>query len=275
MQYVFHKYVRNCSEEKSIYQRHEEGPRERTVHGQPYPDWRKPWIQRSGEWYSKLNIFVEKNPNADALYILQKVPDFNLQVAKEWWAEMKELQERQNQRYIPQRVDILGPNLAAMHYFTFRGAAVRLKNENNWISGNPMDLDLPVKFAEGYFIEAIDCSTFKKGGIRYEGIPNLGELNFLKWLSLQNNSHVDEWSLDKLAGQNGSTIEYLDIRGISFNVGCVYALARMPKLQVVLISDISDNLEIQAALSVLEMENPNLLIKVCSEEPPEQEDTRK
>lgn len=111
--------------EKSIYQREEEGQKPRLVHGHVYTDWRKPWIQRDGEWRSKLSVFVEKNPNPNVLSALSKIPSLNIQMIKDWWAEMKELQDIENQRFMKERVAALGSNLAAVHFFTFRRAAVR------------------------------------------------------------------------------------------------------------------------------------------------------
>lgn len=117
--------ARQYCENKSIYQRNEEGPGPRIIHGQPYPDWRKPWIQRQGEWKSKLSVFVEKNPNPDFLHAMSSLPDLTLLKVKEWWSDLKEIQEIENQKYIPKRVAMLGSNLAAVHFFTYRHAAVR------------------------------------------------------------------------------------------------------------------------------------------------------
>lgn len=123
-------------------------------------------------------------------------------------------------------------------------------------------MKLPEKYEKGYFVEAIDCTNFKDGGLRYEGLINFNSLNFLKWLSFKNNSHIDTWCLDRIAGQNGETLEYLDISGCNFTVGCVYALVRMRALKVLTLTDPGDNVEIQAAISYLEQDKPNLLIKL-------------
>ncbi|XP_061726228.1 distal membrane-arm assembly complex protein 2 [Cydia pomonella] len=256
---------RNYCQEKSIYQRDEEGPQPRMVHGKPYPDWRKPWIQRDGEWTSKFSVFVEKNPNPNILNALSKVPNLTMQDVKEWWASMKVLQEIKNQEFLPKRVAVLGSNLAALHFFTYRACAVRLKGKKEWITGDATNLNLPTQYEEGYFVEAVDCTNFLHNGIRYEGIQNFSGLNFLKWVSLRNNKHVDVWCLDRLAGQNGKSLEHLDIRGCNLCVGGVSALARMSALKTLYITDPGDNLELQAALSVLEEENPKLLIKAVTE----------
>lgn len=114
---------------------------------------------------------------------------------------------------------------------------------------------------DGYFVEAVDCTNFHHNGIRYEGIQNLSGLNFLKWLCLKDNKHVDVWCLDRLAGQNGKSLEYLDITGCNLCVGGVLALAKMSELKFLVITDPGDNVNVQTALSMLEQEKPKLLIK--------------
>ncbi|XP_028156391.1 distal membrane-arm assembly complex protein 2 [Ostrinia furnacalis] len=247
--------------EKSIYQRHEEGEKPRMVHGQEYPDWRKPWVKREGEFTSKLSVFVEKNPSPDIMFILSQIPNVTRQKIKDWWSSMKELQEIENQKYIPERVATLGANLAAVHFFCYRYAAVRLKGKTEWIRGNITNLTLPNTFTDGYYVEAIDCSDFHHNGIRYEGLENLTNLNFLRWLSLKNNKHVDVWCLDRIAGLTGKTLEFLDISGCNLCVGGVYALARMSALKMLVITDPGPDIKLQTALSLLEEENPNILIK--------------
>ncbi|KAI5637659.1 hypothetical protein NE865_09642 [Phthorimaea operculella] len=208
---------RNYCDGKSIYQREEEGKKPRMVYGQPYPDWRKPWIQREGEFTSKLAVFNEKNPSPHILNALQKLPYLTFEEIKEWWKDMKVVQEIENQRYLPE---------------------------------------------QGYFVEAVDCSSFHHNGIRYEGLANLAGLNFLKWLSLKNQKFIDVWCLDRLAGQNGTSLEYLDISSTKLCEGCVYAFARMPALKTVVIADPGDDIRTQAALSFLEQERPQLTIKL-------------
>lgn len=136
-----------------------------------------------------------------------------------------------------------------------------MKDSTHWIMGDATKLDLPSTYVDGYFVEAIDCTNFLHNGIRYEGLENLSGLNFLKWLNLKNNKHVDVWCLDRIAGQNGKTLQYLDISGCKLSVGCVFALARMPALRLLTITDPGDDVHLQAALSMLEQEKPNLFVK--------------
>ncbi|XP_075985008.1 distal membrane arm assembly component 2 [Anticarsia gemmatalis] len=247
--------------DKSIYQREEEGEKPRTVHGQAYADWRKPWIKRDGEWKSKLSVFVEKNPSPDVLAAMSRIPNLNMKMVKDWWANMKQLQEIENQKFLKERVATLGSNLGAVHFFTFRQAAVRLKGSPRWIKGDITTLKLPDSYEDGWLVEAVDCTDFHHNGIRYEGLQNLANLNFLKWLCIRNSKHVDVWCIDRIAGQNGQSLEYLDMSGCKLCVGSIMALARMPALKYLVLTDPGDNMTLQAALSMLEEEKPDLLIK--------------
>lgn len=83
----------------------------------------------------------------------------------------------------------------------------------------------------------------------------------MKWLSLKNNTHVDVWCLDRIAGQNGKSLEYLDLTGCKLCVGSVYALARMTSLKALVVTVPVDDIPVQVALSMLEEDKPNLLIK--------------
>ncbi|CAH2095419.1 unnamed protein product [Euphydryas editha] len=257
---------RNYCEYKSIYERDEAGRQPRKVHGKEYPEWRRPWAQRDGEWTSKLSIFVEKSPNMNVLNAMQKIPNLSFKDIKQWWGEMKQIQEIENQKFLPERVAALGSNLGACHFFVYRQAAVRLKGKKEWIIGDILSVKLPDSYKEGYFVEAIDCSNFHHNGIRYEGVQNLTGLKHLKWLSLRNNKYVDVWCLDRIAGQNGETLEFLNLVGCKLCVGCVFALARMSALKFLVISDPGDNIELQAALSMLEQERPNLLISAPNDD---------
>ncbi|XP_041982682.1 distal membrane-arm assembly complex protein 2 [Aricia agestis] len=257
---------RNYCEYKSLYEKHEAGKQPKKVFGQEYPEWKKPWIEREGEWKSKLSLFVERSPPMEIMNTLQKAPYVTTDDVKDWWKSMQVMQEIKNQEFLPERVAALGYNLAAVHFFTYRGCAVRLKDSNHWIIGDFNTLKLPDQYTEGYNVEAVDCSNFNNKGLRYEGVKNLTGLTCLKWLSLRNNKHIDVWCLDRIAGQNGRSLEFLNITGCDLCVGGVHAIARMTNLKMLVIDDPGDNMDLQVALAMLEEENPELLICIDNEQ---------
>lgn len=138
----------------------------------------------------------------------------------------------------------------------------RLKDSKDWLSGDATTITLPDRYEPGYYVEAVDCTNFHHNGIRYEGLQNLSGLNFLKWLCLKDSKYIDVWCLDRIAGQNGTSLEFLDISGCKLCVGGVFALARMSALKFLVVTDPGDNIEVQMALSLLEQQKPGLLIKI-------------
>lgn len=253
---------------QSRYEKDEAGRQPRVVQGKPYPEWRRPWAERDGEWYSKFKLFLEeRNPSPDVLNFMQKIPDFSIDKARSWWRKSKEFHAIANQKYISERVEILGPDLAAAHFVCFREGAIKFKNQSNWLKGDPTkdELKLPVTYDDNYIVEMIDCSGFKDGGLRYEGLLNLSNLSSLKWLSLKNNIYVDEWGVDRIVGQCGQSLEYLDLSGCPIALGTIIALARIPNLKVLILSDIEYPEEIQAGIATLEAENESLLVKLTKD----------
>jgi hypothetical protein len=72
------------------------------------------------------------------------------------------------------------------------------------------------------------------------------------------------WCIDRVAGLCGKTLEYLDISGCQLCVGTVFAIAQMKALKMLIITDPGDDQTLQAALSMLEEENPKLMINAIA-----------
>ncbi|KAI5644887.1 hypothetical protein NE865_03233 [Phthorimaea operculella] len=182
----------------------------------------------------------------------------------DWNKHNQLLKEIENQKYDTKRVAELGPNLAALHFFTYREAAVKIENHDDWILGNLSTLaaELPHSFLEGVHVEAIDCSHFKRGAIRYEGLQYLAGLDHLRWLSLRNQRYIDVWCLDRIAGTVGTNLQFLDISSCDLNVGSVRALSKLRTLQALVIKYPYHDYNTRVALLHLESESPNLVIKV-------------
>lgn len=92
----------------------------------------------------------------------------------------------------------------------------------------------------------------------------MSNLKYLKWLSLRNNKYIDVWCLDRIAALTGDNLEYLDIVGCNLCVGGLHAIARMQTLKYLIINDPGDDIELQAGLSLLEQEKPDLLINAIN-----------
>ncbi|KAI5637755.1 hypothetical protein NE865_09537 [Phthorimaea operculella] len=163
----------------------------------------------------------------------------------DWWKRLKTAEDENDHLYDEERVRLHGADCAAAHFFIDRQAAVRLKGCDYWLGDN-----VPIlrRFEKGYFVnadrdvkdylvEAIDCSGYYNNGLRFEGLQYLSGLNHLKYLSLQNQFNIDALCLNKIARQNGHTIEFLDLTGIELDAACISALHKMKALKELVVTE--------------------------------------
>lgn len=68
---------------------------------------------------------------------------------------------------------------------------------------------MPRFYDPNWKVEALDCSTVP---LVYEGLDNIRHLDGLKWLSLEGCPHVDDWFLDRIAGEFSHSLQYLNIK---------------------------------------------------------------
>lgn len=101
----------------------------------------------------------------------------------------------------------------------------------------------------------------KNGGLRYEGLDNIAELKNLKWLSLKDNKHFDDWALDHLVGVSYKTLQYLDLSNCPVTHRGLIALYKMEELKVLVLDSTNANTEFETVCSLLESNNHNLLVK--------------
>jgi len=222
--------------------------------------WRKPWAQREGEWYSKLSVFApEKGGSPDLVRILQSTINFSPQVFRKWMINAKREAAVLDMRYIPERHEILGSDLAAAHFLVHRGAAVKFKGSSEWIKRQGDEYDLPKKYNPDYLIEAIDILDMK---LLYEGFQNMTNLRSLQWLSLKNCFEIDDWCLDRISGEYQSSLEYLDISNcVQVTDRGIGALYRMNKLRTLKVHNIASSQMFQLACLMLEDIHPQLNIE--------------
>lgn len=136
-----------------------------------------------------------------------KTTDFSIGTFPKWLAHQKVQAAKYDQRFIPERHEVLGPDLATAHFIIRRGGRIKFKNNDHWIEQDEKGkYDLPDTYNPCYHLEAIDV----RFDMHYEGLSNLCGLMRLKWLSLKNCKNVDDWGLDKISAEFPE-LEYLDI----------------------------------------------------------------
>ncbi|XP_067647860.1 distal membrane-arm assembly complex protein 2 [Eurosta solidaginis] len=220
--------------------------------------WRKHSGQRTGDWYSKLKVFDNEEQTSDYIIMMQQPMDLTPSALKEWWRKRNLHMKRKMQSYIPERHEILGPDLAAAHFLLFRGGAVKFVHEQNFMRANEKkEFNLPTKYHGAYKIEALKCDGMS---LYYEGLENLRNLEELKFLSFHNVITFDDWCLDRVSGSGYPKLEVLDISGTSCTLNGFSCLYRIPTLKLLIVNDPKETLEYELACSMLLEVIPKLKI---------------
>ncbi|KAF6205668.1 hypothetical protein GE061_019841 [Apolygus lucorum] len=161
---------------------------------------------------------------------------FTVSKFKAWIDKHKNNIEVMGQAYIPERHQTLGSDLATAHFIVYRKGKVKFVGQKGWFELNEETqrcTELPVRYTRGWYLEALDASGT---GLRYEGLANLVKLKKLKWLRLKNCEHVDNWFMDRLSGELGKTIEYLDLSGCTQLtegiLSCMYRFENLKELDL-------------------------------------------
>ncbi|XP_051162264.1 distal membrane-arm assembly complex protein 2 [Leptopilina boulardi] len=182
--------------------------------------------------------------------------DTSIQAIKEDYYYTEKLVEKENQKYIPERLNILGSDLAVAHFLIHRGGKVKFRNNDNWFEMiNNKPPNLPAKFDPKYIISAVDCSNMK---LYYEGLLNFENLTRAKWASFRNNQVFDEWCLDRIVGQM-PCLEYLDVSNCpNLNERGLEALYKLFYLKKLIVTNYDESVAFELTCLMLEDCNPNL-----------------
>ena len=83
-----------------------------------------------------------------------------------------------SQVFLRERLQALGPDLAAAHFLCHRNCKVRFRGHDHWteLEANGA-LNIPALYVAGWYIEAIEAST---ANLVYEGLQNFRNLEHLK-----------------------------------------------------------------------------------------------
>jgi len=141
-----------------------------------------------------------------------------------------------SQEFIQERLLALGPDLAAAHFLCHNNCRVRFRGHKEWTElDSNGKLNLPALYVPGWYIEAIDCSTSR---LVYEGLQNLRNLHYIKYLDCSYCPHIDEWCMDRITGEFADTIEYINLSGCrSVNSNALEVLWRFRNLKTLVLKD--------------------------------------
>lgn len=222
--------------------------------------WRTPWHQKEGQYYSMLRTFYTEHNNANVLKFIQQPINLTPASVRGWWRRRNEERNIAMQQYLPERNQMLGNELAAAHFLVYRGGSVKFYGEDVWVKADAyQEYTLPTEFQDDMFLQAIDCTDMD---LYYEGLVNLRNLRQVEWLSLNGCLKLDDWALDRVSCLFMESLLYLDLRnmpGITFRgLGALY---KMDKLKILYLDDNAGSREFEMTCLLLQEIKPDLDIR--------------
>uniref|UniRef100_A0A914L9T4 ATP synthase subunit s-like protein n=1 Tax=Meloidogyne incognita TaxID=6306 RepID=A0A914L9T4_MELIC len=165
-----------------------------------------------------------------------------------------------DQRFMPERLLFLGPDLAAAHFIVHRNGSVKFMEDPNWYKreGRLRRYFLPGKKVDGMYVEAIDASGTE---LMFEGFDNLYDLEFLRLLSLKDCRYVDDWVLSRIGGMFSNSLEMLDLSNCKrISAKGLVALRSLTKLRFLRLDGLENIEGIEKSALMLEDAIPDLVI---------------
>uniref|UniRef100_A0A0N4ZEM0 ATP synthase subunit s-like protein n=1 Tax=Parastrongyloides trichosuri TaxID=131310 RepID=A0A0N4ZEM0_PARTI len=163
-----------------------------------------------------------------------------------------------DQRFKPERLLFLGPDLAAAYFIVHRGGTIKFLGDNAWIrKDNKGRYSLPPRRVPGLYLEAIDASNTE---LMYEGFDNLYDLSKLRLLSLANCKYADDWTLSRVGTMFSNSLEMLDLsncKKISYKG--LMGLRGLKQLKYLRVDGLNDPKGIAKATLMLEEAIPGLV----------------
>lgn len=174
-----------------------------------------------------------------------------------WFKNSRARREIYHQRYLPQRMERLKPDLAAANFIVYRTGAVQFLGEKEWIKlqGNH-SYGLPNYYVVGLFIGAIDCRGTR---LMYDGLLNMRGLKYLKHLNISGLDRMNDWCMDFISSEYRESLEYLDISNCknitAKGLSCAY---RFEKLRILNVTGMTHDMEFRLACLMLKDVIPDL-----------------
>lgn len=154
-----------------------------------------------------------------------------------------------DQKFVPDRHRILGPELAVSHFLLARGGAVKFENDDKWHRKENEKIFLPRNRVEGLYVEAI-CAD--NTDLMYEGLVNFVDLEKVRYLSLKNCQYIDDFCLDRLHIMAG-TLEFLDLSGcLNITERGLATLHKLEKLEALVLQDLKLTREMELVTVMLQ-----------------------
>ncbi|XP_057319135.1 distal membrane-arm assembly complex protein 2 [Microplitis mediator] len=233
----------------------------------------KKWRRMPGEspiGESFLGMFNNQADRDDAGGFIFRGKTFNPTDFRHWYKIRQYEYLQFDQKYLTDRNQALGNDLAAVHFVVYRKGKIRKKGETEMWDISDM-IKIPNSYQRDWYVEEIDVSNTT---IVYEGIENFKHLKWLRRLTFKNCKYFDDWCLDRVVGLC-PTVEYLDIsecekvteRGLE-------ALYRAWNLKDLIVTDYSDSPAFELTCMMIEDCLPNLKIHITKAPKKESEENK-
>lgn len=142
--------------------------------------------------------------------------------------------------------------------FAFALFQNRFTRSNEWVKKDKYDeYNLPRTYDPEWLIMAIKADNME---LYFEGLENVRRLDQLRYFSLRNVKQFDDWSMDRLCGNEFKNIEILDVSGTSVTANALIAVPKLRSLKALVIDTKDRSIEFQLACSLLEEVMPQLRI---------------
>lgn len=179
-----------------------------------------------------------------------------------WWNNKVMKYRKFMQKYIYNKNESLGPDLATAKFVLRIGGRVKFINQNDWIDKEYLHR-IPKDYDPEFVLEGVDLRGYP---LYYENLKNICNLYHLKWLILRSCSTINDWSIDKLAAEY-PTLEYLDISDCKHVTDRgLQALYRMPNLKQLVVTDFSKTAAFELTCLLLQEINPYLNYRILKPE---------
>ncbi|KAK7483528.1 hypothetical protein BaRGS_00025202 [Batillaria attramentaria] len=174
-------------------------------------------------------------------------------MAKKRWQALLE-----DHKFIPERHDTLGPDLATAHFLVRRGAKVKFVGRDTWFKQDEKgNMYLPTRMVPGLSLEAIDATGID---MTYVAFDNMIMLDDLCYLNFSKCRYFNDWCMARLHIFK-DTLEFLDISGcteVTHNgLACLHHLKKLKGLKL---SDLPNVQDIGLMILLLEETLPECTV---------------
>ncbi|KAI1285735.1 hypothetical protein HDE_11537 [Halotydeus destructor] len=166
---------------------------------------------------------------------LHKKYDISAKGMYRWLKDRQWTLLAKEQVFKAKRHAILGPDLAAAHFVTFRSGKVQFHGSETWWDD---DTRLPMKYDERFRLKSVVVDGLKFELV-HEGLDNLVNLKYLENLDISHCWRLNDFSFDKLYRmfRNSKYLKTLNVTNCpGFSHRSLAAVHRVPSLRKVVIT---------------------------------------